>query len=225
LGPSRNCLFEWTLAVSLLAHGAAFLLLSRVDFQLPMEVPPQLGKASVRLLPSHEVRSESSKRPIKEMPRPVVVPQEVDPIEVLVTEVPEPLAPERAVPVPAPPEPAMPVPQPTKKVAKISSVSSPASEASEGAVDELPQEAVNPAPPYPPEARAAGQEGRVWLRVKVDATGKVTAVSVYESSGYELLDDSAVRTVRRWVFYPAKRNGKPVPYEYLKPVRFTIRRM
>jgi protein TonB len=200
-------------------------MLARVDFELPIEVPPQLGKASVRLLPSYEANSESRKQPLKETPRPIPLPQEVEPIEVLMAEVPEPLAPERPVPLPAPPEPVMPVPQPTKKVAKISSVPSPASEASEGAVDELPQEAVNPAPPYPAEARAAGQEGRVWLRVKVDATGKVAAISVYESSGYELLDDAALRTVRRWVFYPAKRNGKPVAYEYLKPVRFTIRRL
>src|SRR5262249_45375070 len=127
-------------------------------------------------------------------------------------------------PLAAPAEPAMPIQQPTKQIAKTSSVPSPASEASEGVVDQLPEEAVNPAPPYPPEARAAGQEGRVWLRVKVDATGRVAAISVCESSGLKFLDDSALRTIRRWVFYPAKRNGKPVPYEYLKPVRFTIRR-
>jgi len=221
----RDWLFGLTLGLSLLVHGAVLFLVSRIDFEMPVEVAPRQGKASVRLRASVDQRQQPTKQPQKESPRPTKdVPPAPDPVEVLVTELPEPLQVPTRLPPPAPPEPRVTPPKP-EKVMQVASVPSPASEASEGAVDQLPVEAVNPPPPYPPEAKAAGQEGRVWLRVKVDATGKVVAISIHESSGYELLDDAALRTVRRWIFYPAKRNCKPVSYEYLKPVRFYIRSM
>ena len=58
----------------------------------------------------------------------------------------------------------------------------------------------NPQPRYPSLARRRGEEGRVLLRLTVNATGRVEAVSVARSSGYELLDQEAQRTVARWRF-------------------------
>src|SRR5262249_3592282 len=106
------------------------------------------------------------------------------------------------------------------------STASKGSEASEGArVDELPREQpINLPPPYPADALSAGIEGTVLLRLKIDADGKVIKAVIEKGSGTDSLDDSALRTLRRWLFYPARRNGQSVPFEVLKPIVFSIRR-
>jgi len=112
------------------------------------------------------------------------------------------------------------------KIADLVALPSEASEASRGAtVDELPRKLpINPAPDYPTEALAAGREGNVMLRVRIDASGKVAGLSLYASSGVKALDESALFTVRTWVFAPARRAGQAIPYEVLVPIEFSIRR-
>jgi protein TonB len=69
-----------------------------------------------------------------------------------------------------------------------------------------------PPPVYPKDALDGGLEGRVCLSVTVAADGSVSAVAVAKSSGHEILDDAAVRAVKRgWSFQPALKNGKPAP--------------
>jgi len=51
---------------------------------------------------------------------------------------------------------------------------------------------VRPIAAYPPESRAAGEQGVVILRLTVDANGRPTAVSVAKSSGFPRLDRAAV---------------------------------
>lgn len=60
----------------------------------------------------------------------------------------------------------------------------------------------NPPPRYPPLARERGYEGRVLLRLTVNPAGQVETVSVAHSSGHEMLDEEARRTVARWRFRP-----------------------
>jgi protein TonB len=98
------------------------------------------------------------------------------------------------------------------------------SAASFGAADELPRKrATNAAPAYPAAARAAGQQGTVILLVRLAASGSVESVSVTASSGFQLLDDSALQTVRRWRFDPARRGGRPIPFDVEVPIRFSLR--
>jgi protein TonB len=62
---------------------------------------------------------------------------------------------------------------------------------------------------YTDEARAAGLEGRLVLRVTVDASGSVTDVVVV--AGVDpALDAAAIATVKTWRFRPAQACGKPV---------------
>ena len=82
----------------------------------------------------------------------------------------------------------------------------------------------NPTPHYPREARDNGWEGRVLLLVRVAADGRTAGVSISRSSGFGVLDDSALRTVRRWRFRPATRGGVAVPASVLIPIRFRLRR-
>jgi protein TonB len=82
----------------------------------------------------------------------------------------------------------------------------------------------NPHPSYPEAARKAGQTGVVTLRVSINEKGRVSAVSLVKSSGYALLDDRARGAVQRWIFRPARRDGKAVATQVEVPVRFSLDR-
>jgi TonB family protein len=62
-------------------------------------------------------------------------------------------------------------------------------------------------PLYPRMAREQGWQGKVILRAHVTAEGTVKNATVQESSGFPVLDDSAVQAVKTWTFEPAK-NGE-----------------
>jgi len=80
----------------------------------------------------------------------------------------------------------------------------------------------NPPPPYPPLSRRMGEEGKVILRVSVNAQGTAESVEVHTSSGSSRLDDSALRTVRSWRFIPAKRGDVTVQSFVLVPIIFKL---
>ena len=61
------------------------------------------------------------------------------------------------------------------------------------------------------------------LGVQVNAEGHVSNVTLSKSSGYPLLDKSAMEAVRRWTFDPAREGGFPVASRVDVPVRFTLK--
>jgi len=77
-------------------------------------------------------------------------------------------------------------------------------------------------PLYPRSARRSGLEGMVKVSAMVDVSGAVTSAEVLASSGHELLDQAALDAVRRAVFAPALREGKPVPCRIVIPIRFQL---
>ena len=96
--------------------------------------------------------------------------------------------------------------------------------ASSGAVFEAkPKYLRNPAPVYPESARRRGEEGLVVLVADVDTSGKVTELSIKQASGFRALDDSALRTVRRWRFEPASLGGVRLRSRVEVPVRFQLK--
>lgn len=86
----------------------------------------------------------------------------------------------------------------------------------------LPRYDTNPKPPYPDAARRRGQEGLVVLSVLVLKDGSVGRVKVLKSSGYDLLDSSALETVAKWRFIPAKVGDEPIEMEVQVPIRFKL---
>ncbi len=80
----------------------------------------------------------------------------------------------------------------------------------------------NPPPSYPKKARRKHQQGIVELRVLISARGHVEKISLFKSSGFALLDKSALQTVRTWRFLPAKQMGRAVAGEVIVPVRFHL---
>ncbi len=87
----------------------------------------------------------------------------------------------------------------------------------------IPQYGGNPKPPYPEVARRRGYEGTVRLKVEVLASGKVGGIRIKESSGYEVLDHSALKAVKEWSFIPARFAGIPVKTTVIVPVTFCLR--
>jgi TonB family protein len=85
-----------------------------------------------------------------------------------------------------------------------------------------PRYAENPKPIYPQEAREKGYEGEVVLRVEVLINGQVGQIEIKRSSGYELLDRSALTTVKRWRFVPAKKGDVAIPVWANIPVKFQL---
>jgi protein TonB len=83
--------------------------------------------------------------------------------------------------------------------------------------------AAGDAPPeYPEEARERGWQGRVVLHVEVSPAGLPQDVRVSASSGYDMLDQAALRAVRGWRFVPAMRGGVPVAGAVNVPVQFRL---
>lgn len=80
----------------------------------------------------------------------------------------------------------------------------------------------NPAPTYPPQAKRRKMEGVVMLDVVVSADGMARSVSVAQSSGFDLLDDSAKDAIALWKFIPAKREGETVEARVMVPIEFKL---
>jgi protein TonB len=81
----------------------------------------------------------------------------------------------------------------------------------------------NPAPEYPSIAEEEGWEGRVILKVHVLASGRPDSVTVQKSSGHDVLDQAAVRTVKgSWHFAPAKRGDTPTDGWVSVPIVFNL---
>ncbi len=85
-----------------------------------------------------------------------------------------------------------------------------------------PQYGDNPLPDYPIEARKLHQQGTVVLSVLVNAQGIVETLAVKQSSGHALLDQAAIRGVKRWRFKPATVAGIPVSTQIEQPILFTL---
>lgn len=76
-------------------------------------------------------------------------------------------------------------------------------------------------PQYSDEARAAGIEGRVKLKLTIDAQGNVTNVEVLAGLGHGL-DENAIAAAKRMHFTPAMAHGKPQISTFVVSFRFVL---
>lgn len=80
----------------------------------------------------------------------------------------------------------------------------------------------NPPPAYPMISRRFREEGRVVLRVFVNAEGQATQVDIKSSSSFQRLDQAARQAVSQWRFVPARRSNTPVGAWVLVPIVFNL---
>ena len=79
-------------------------------------------------------------------------------------------------------------------------------------------------PSYTPAAAEGDVEAVVDLLVDIDKEGEVSYLSIARWAGYGL-DEATIETVRKLHFFPALRNGTPIPlrvllrYNFRKPPR------
>jgi periplasmic protein TonB len=75
---------------------------------------------------------------------------------------------------------------------------------------------------YPAASRRLSEEGRVVLRVDVDAAGRASAWNVARGSRFARLDAAAACVIRRLEFSPGRRDGAAVAASVTLPIVFRL---
>jgi protein TonB len=109
-----------------------------------------------------------------------------------------------------------------KSVSSVNSVARPANAQTVDA-DYKASYLRNPKPPYPPLAVKMRLEGRVVLLAEVLPSGKAGRVSLETSSGHDILDQSALQTVKQWQFTPARKDGVVLAQVVRIPINFNLK--
>lgn len=89
-------------------------------------------------------------------------------------------------------------------------------------VEVKPEPVEIPKPAYPENARIAGLEGQVVVKALVDIDGKIIDAELLKSSGYSILDESALKAARIARFTPAKQRDQFVRVWVSIPYKFTL---
>lgn len=211
-----------------------------ISAEAPAETPPQP-------LPMADRPRPVEPRPVEPVRRPMPIPVRraaPKPASVVPSEPPKPILQSEA-----PPEPASaptrtaapnPPPDPAKTAAATASpaVAAPAAAATTSSAAAPSQPAAapvavtpprsdathldNPPPVYPPVSRRLGEQGQVLLEVRIEPDGTVSEIRLKRSSGFERLDNAAMKTVRNWRYVPARRGDQPIAWWYLQPIVFTL---
>jgi protein TonB len=90
-------------------------------------------------------------------------------------------------------------------------------------IEAVPMYKKNSPPLYPELARKRGYQGKVVLEVLVKKDGHAGAVRLITSSGYKILDKTAMEGVRKWLFHPGKKGDELVEMWVKIPVRFMLK--
>lgn len=88
-------------------------------------------------------------------------------------------------------------------------------------LDNPPRASVQTPPAYPPNARAAGLGGEVWVEFAVDESGRVLRARVVRSSD-PMFDEPTLRAVAKWRFEPGRKQGRPVSFRMVVPVNYRL---
>ena len=80
----------------------------------------------------------------------------------------------------------------------------------------------NTPPVYPEIARVSGYEGIVLVFAEILPDGRVGNMRIRKSSGYAILDQSAIEAVKPWKFEPAKKSGNPFTVWVELPIKFIL---
>ena len=123
-------------------------------------------------------------------------------------------------PVPAPPAPVEAVAAPPAPVAPTPAPPAPAGP------KQVPPSAVRyvklPDLNFPALSKRAREQGTVVLRITVDVNGRLKQVTVHRSSGFERIDQAALKDILSARFAPQTEDGKPVEWQTLAPLAYEL---
>ena len=231
------------LALSILAHvalvlagvGAGYVSLGRQRRE-----PPPGATAEMIFVDPGEGQPGAAPTPPKPAPPTSAPPQPAPPApspapSSLAAAAPTQTAPSPLAPTPASSEPLASEPPPVAPDTRAAAAPPPevrlgdsdaagsTSEVEGGDIPAGPDPAAPNIPPrYPTDAVRHGEEGVVVLEVAVAPDGGATAVGVYSSSGFGVLDRAARDAVARWRFRPRLDAGEPIASRTLIRVRFRL---
>jgi protein TonB len=191
-------------------------------FQKPAETPRPPAPEPVQPQPKPKPVIKPKPKP---RPKPVIR-QQPKVKTVVVPPQPEAPAPAETPLPPVPAESREPAarPAPPDRTEAVSAPGPAASDGANAAVQRSqPRYDLNPPPDYPRIARRRSYQGTVLLDVRVSAQGRAVEVKVAQSSGYTMLDQSALNAVHQWIFDPARRNGRPIETWVQVPIRFELK--
>lgn len=204
--------------LSLLIHTTLIQQFDRIGLEQDL-IEPEKPAPKVQI-----TLSRPQPKPIAPPPPPIAKPKPVVPKAV-------PLKPPKPKPIPKIVE-QTPTPSPAPIVDNPQVVDSPAPAAPQAAAPVVAEKITapsagadylnNPPPVYPEIAMERGWEGKVLMKVHVLPDGHPDTVSVIKSSGQQVLDDAAVKTVHKWSFVPAKRGDTPIAGWVTVPITFKL---
>ena len=211
--PDRTSLAGFGIVIAL--HAAVILLL--FNYAPAREALRSLSPLMVELIKPAAPPAPKPAPRVDTPPKPLPVKRVLPQVQPQILAAQAPSAPVAEAPVTPEPRPALPIearPAPPVAPAAPLPVVPPSFN-----VDYLD----NPAPAYPSIARRMGEQGRVLLRVYVEASGLPASVEVRTSSGSERLDAAALEAVRRWKFVPARQGERAVAAYVVVPIVFSLR--
>lgn len=80
----------------------------------------------------------------------------------------------------------------------------------------------NPAPVYPALSQRLGEQGKVVIRVLIGKDGTALQADIQQSSGFDRLDQAALRAVMGWRYVPGQRGGIAQDMWFNVPVNFSL---
>ena len=88
-------------------------------------------------------------------------------------------------------------------------------------ISSLPSYKARIVPEYPKSLKEEGIEGEVMLMITIDEKGQVVEVTV-KHSDHQLFSQAAVEAIKKCLFTPATKNGKPVIVKIDIPIKFIL---
>jgi periplasmic protein TonB len=225
------------LAISILLHGLFWLGLKQMPGPEPKETPAQVITVSlssaVPAAPAAATPPPPSAAP--PAPAPVAAPPKPKPepkkIEKVRAPKPKPVAKQEPEPEPqqspretsvAPPS-ASPAPSHSESAAPSGAQSTQSAAPAYSGASYSGPGLHNPPTRYPRLALERRWEGSVRLKVEVLPNGAAGQIHILQSSGHDLLDESALEHVKSfWHFEPAHRGAQAVTSWVVIPIEFKI---
>lgn len=209
----------WALQTGLLRRAVETVVPAEILVELWSPTPPA---------PQPQPTPQAQATPARPVPRKPVAPPPV-PLAV-------------ATPTPAPAEALLPTPQEATKI--VAPPPTAASGSEQKSLEKAPTTAAtapspapapkvelpssdadylnNPKPAYPALSKRMGEQGRVVVRTLIGTDGRAQEAQVAQSSGFERLDQAALKAALQWRYVPGKRDGVPQAMWFNVPFTFQL---